>query len=402
MGRTWSTCCSTPVAAVIARRPSVFSGYDTGGRFLVGALRSFLRLEELQITLPSSINEQDLRPVWNLTQLRCLRLRRSHNPRFGLTLDSNVSRLARLQRLAVPCWHMESLRWGLSYLTGLTALEVPDNLLFLSSQDAYRNNSLLGCLTSLRLLNMRWCGHSEVPAGLSQLLQLRTLYLCNHEHYTSPLGACTTWHHLAPLSNLQELDVSTCRMREVPAVFAQLTALTSCRLQGNRIARGWDRLFPLLALQELDVTNNFMHEVPEVLLSGLPSLRCLRLFRGNKLSLNLSYAVLWPQRSLKSFAAMQQQRQQGRISQQVWQEYCQQVEAHKRWLITKLIIALVCTAMFALAWLLVPAFPHNLYPHWHLLAPTCPMYFFFPSTHTLDLLWFYGVYTFTVLKLGFV
>ncbi|KAL4855184.1 Leucine-rich repeat and death domain-containing protein 1 [Chlorella vulgaris] len=162
-----------------------------------------------------------------------------------------------LQPLMQLCDSPTALPEHLSALTALTCLEQIDNSL---SRDWQR----LLPLIQLQDLNLSKCRLMAVPEQVTALTALTRLDLSCNTHLSGG------WQHLLPLRQLQDLHLSSCGLTAVPEQVSALTALNSLDLSYNEhLSGGWPYLQPLKRLRKLDVKQVPVERVPRALAARL-------------------------------------------------------------------------------------------------------------------------------------
>ncbi len=181
----------------------------------------------------------------------------------GSGLEQILQPLVQLRHLSAKSCQLAAVPAPLSGCTQLTRLDLSDNFLIGGWQHlqplAQLQHLSLGCTaklpvsqplpTQLTRLDLLHC--SNVPAGSRQLTALRLL---------------------------RHLDLSECRLTDVPSAVSTLTTLTGLSLGHNRLRPpgGFDHLRPLTRLQSLGLHWNGLAEVPAAI-SALTSLQHLSL-----------------------------------------------------------------------------------------------------------------------------
>ncbi|KAL4855210.1 Anaphase-promoting complex subunit 8 [Chlorella vulgaris] len=175
--------------------------------------------------------------------------------------------LQRLHALGLHDCRVLAVPRALSQLTSLTSLDLSENPL--------SDTAPLAALHRLKSLDLSGCSLTAVPQQLSALTALTRLGLSRNEQLYG------SWQYLLPLTQLQDLDLSRCRLLvAVPGQLSALTALTRLSLCGNdRMTIGWQRLLPLRQLQHLDLSGIGLTAVLQQL-SALTALTRLNLSRN--------------------------------------------------------------------------------------------------------------------------
>ncbi|KAI3429609.1 hypothetical protein D9Q98_005695 [Chlorella vulgaris] len=205
------------------------------------------------------------RALSQLTSLTSLNL--SENPLSG---TAPLATLRHLKSLELSGCSLTAVPPQLSALSELTSLNLSENPL--------SDTAPLATLYRLKSLKTSNCSLTAVPQQLSALTALTRLSLSRNEQLYG------SWQYLLPLTQLQDLDLSRCRLLlAVPAQVSAVSALTRLSLCGNfrMMQIGWQRLLPLKQLQHLDVSGCGLTAVLQQLsaLTGLTSL----LMADNKL-----------------------------------------------------------------------------------------------------------------------
>ncbi|EFN55633.1 hypothetical protein CHLNCDRAFT_133807 [Chlorella variabilis] len=148
----------------------------------------------------------------------------------------------------------------LALIDGLVALRsAPVVSLQIFAADAdLPSDFLAGYECLLQELVLGYCGLTQLPAVLSRLTALRLLGL-------SGIHVQSGFQHLAPLSRLEELDLTP--GEQLPAVLTLLTALTSLSIFGDDITleNGWQHLEPLRQLEDLHLICCLHEQLPQLL-----------------------------------------------------------------------------------------------------------------------------------------
>lgn len=196
-----------------------------------------------------------------LTALTQLQLSHQAQLSRGSQLEHILQPLVQLRELCITDCRLPAVPAALSCCTQLVHLDLSSNLLAGGWQH-------LQPLAQLQRLDV--CDTAHLPASLQQLTQLTRLDLarCGNVPAVSP--------HLAALRLLQALNLTQCGLTAVPAAVSALTALTSLYLGHNRLAGGFDHLRPLTRLQLLCMHANGLEEVPAAV-AALTALTALTL-----------------------------------------------------------------------------------------------------------------------------
>lgn len=117
-------------------------------------------------------------------------------------------------------------------------------------------------------LNVFRCGLTSLPAAVAEMSALRTLVLRDNN-----LGDGSAFAALSevsdPLPRLQQLDISSCRLMQLPPQLSRLPGLTGLLLAGNfslhHESRGWSALRALASLARLSLSGCNLAAVPEPL-----------------------------------------------------------------------------------------------------------------------------------------
>ncbi|WP_171062823.1 leucine-rich repeat domain-containing protein [Larkinella sp. C7] len=153
---------------------------------------------------------------------------------------------------------LETLR--MSY-TNLNALPDLRNLKKLKSVDVQGNPRLtipegtLEGLLTLENLNLSNCKLKQLPTALYQLSGLKELNLTNNA-----LGELSA--ELANLKRLEVLQVSGCQLRKLPASLGELTSLRVLNLAGNQLDTLSFSLGKLTGITALSIYNNQLRFLP--------------------------------------------------------------------------------------------------------------------------------------------
>jgi internalin A len=152
----------------------------------------------------------------------------------------------------------------------------PDELAQLSNlQELTLNNNPLGrvpeairALREIRVLNLSGTGQRQLPGWLSELSELRVLWLgANAVRLTDSIG---------DLRGLTALGLHGNQLKELPGGLSHLGALRALHLAGNQFQQIPEAIFSLHSLEGLDISGppGQITTVPERILS-LPRLRLL-------------------------------------------------------------------------------------------------------------------------------
>lgn len=136
---------------------------------------------------------------------------------------------------------------GLSYyfnnVSGDTSWTLPASL------------DVIGNITSLLELNVRYNTIKTLPQSFTQLVHLRKLVLMKNRLYELP----TT---LGDLRNLEHLDVTSNELRTLPMSICDCHKLKTLLLVDNQLVRLPDNLGYLKSLRKIDLTANHLRQVP--------------------------------------------------------------------------------------------------------------------------------------------
>ena len=242
-------------------------------------LAALSRLEHLALTMDTDAESvaDDFRPYQDLpaalatlTALTSLTLLSFHRLLPEDTIRSeHLLPLGKLQRLTLTCTvhSADDVAAALPALQQLTDLDVACIFINPAAVDWQH----LCRLTALRTLDLTNCRIQQLPEALSQLTTLTRLAI-----------AIDDLSGLAPLSSLQHLQCLTlrsCGLASVPEQLAALTELESLDLSRNStmVGGGWQHLCRLRRLRELDLRDVPLPDgvPPEVaqLVAQLPALQ---------------------------------------------------------------------------------------------------------------------------------
>ncbi|XP_053191971.1 leucine-rich repeat-containing protein 57 [Scomber japonicus] len=137
--------------------------------------------------------------------------------------------------------HLEtSQKTGVFQLTGKGLLEIPEELLRLSS---------------LRTVDLSENKIEVLPVSIQNFLQLKTLILNQNRLSSVP-------PEIGSLKKLETLSLNQNRIQQLPPSLNQLRALRTLRLSGNRISEFPSGLGALRHLDLLDLSRNQIQTVP--------------------------------------------------------------------------------------------------------------------------------------------
>lgn len=133
----------------------------------------------------------------------------------------------------------------------------------------------IGCLKSLKRLDLRFNPIERLPDSIGQLVQLENLDLVEGRLTSVPAS-------IGRLQNLSYLRIDSCDLPVLPESLGQLRALTQLHLSGNRLTTLPASMSQLTRLQYLSLDGNQFASLPDWL-GKLPSLVWLDL-RNNPLT----------------------------------------------------------------------------------------------------------------------
>jgi Leucine-rich repeat (LRR) protein len=130
-------------------------------------------------------------------------------------------------------------------------------------------------LRILTILNLENCELTEIPVQISQLVNLKKLYLDNNKITLNNTLALSSIEHLSlsnnqiiditgirQLSTLEILDVSENFIEIVPDVLTQGSSLKKLILRGNSLQRLPSSIGEIKSLKWLDVSKNILKKLP--------------------------------------------------------------------------------------------------------------------------------------------
>jgi len=140
--------------------------------------------------------------------------------------------------------------------------EIPENLLYLKH---------------LEILDLPYNYIEKIPDDIEKLENLRYLSLYGNE---IPQNIAEWYGTLHKLTLLEYLELSSMKIRNVPAQFGYLKNLRYLDLSDNNIKRLPDEIGNLRNIEYLDLSNNKINSLPESI-GNLKNLRYLNISRNN-------------------------------------------------------------------------------------------------------------------------
>lgn len=119
---------------------------------------------------------------------------------------------------------------------------------------------IIGCLTSLQILDIEHNHLTSLPETIGNLTALKEFYLCGNYLASLP-------DTIGNLTSLEKLDLTDNHLSSLPETIGQLSSLKELILDGNQlISLPWT-IDQLKSLQNLDISFNNLSSFPETIIN---------------------------------------------------------------------------------------------------------------------------------------